>query len=95
MKDVIPSYGLNALLYFLNYVEDVNNDPILPDTLIRQIKYKYKPELVNAMCEALEWYEKNQDFNYEAQLPIRKNNAQILIYLRNVKLLFQKEGIMN
>ena len=94
MTNLPNKYGLNALLYFLNYIPDVNSDPILPENLISQIKTSYKPELVSAMCEALQWANNNKDYDYTSQLPLRQSNAQILVYLDKVHTLFEKEGLI-
>ena len=86
-------FTLNALLYFLNYIQDVKCDPILPPPLIKQIKERYKPELVIGFQEAIRWAIENQDFEFCKQIPVKYSNAEILIYFENLDAFFQREGI--
>lgn len=95
MKQENAPYALNALLYSLNYIRDVQDDPIIPDHLVTQIKNKYKPELVKGMCEALIWAKNSQDFDFASQLPLRQNNLDIVIYLKKMNDLFKEKEIFH
>jgi hypothetical protein len=95
MKDESKApFGLNAVLYFLNYVSDVEADPVIPDSLVMQMKEKYRPELIDGIREALAWVKLNQDFDYASQIPVPYSNNEILIYLDNLTRLLKKEGIL-
>lgn len=87
-------FALNSLLYFLNYIYDVSEYPVLPDNLIDQIKNKYEKELVDGMCEALTWSKSNSDFDFSSQIPLRYENTEIVNYLDNVRRQFIEEGIL-
>lgn len=93
MTEDTPPQGLNAILYFLNYVTDLSNDPVLPDHLMQQIKFKYKPETVRMMCDSLRWSIENPDFDFEKQIPLNYKNEEIYLYLKKVDQLFQDKGI--
>lgn len=86
-------FALNALLYFLNYVEDIENDPVIPNSLIKQIQYKYRPELVKGMCDALKWARAHPNFDFSGRLPTPYENDQAVIYLTKLDAIFEKEGI--
>lgn len=95
MTDSGPPNGLNMILYFLNYVTDLEANPILPPNLVRQIKQSYKPETVRLMCNAVKWSMLHPDFNFAGQLPVNYKNNDILQYLNRVNNLFEREGIYN
>jgi len=92
MDDDTPQ-GLNAVLYFLNYITDVSANPVLPDHLVEQIKHKYKSEMSKLMCVAVKWAIANPNFNYESQIPVHYNNKQIYEYLINLDKIFAEENV--
>lgn len=87
-------FGLNVVLYFLNYVPDVQADPVIPNSLVKQMKEKYRPELIDGIREALAWSKANPEFDYASQIPVPYGNDQILIYLGNLARLLTREGIL-
>jgi hypothetical protein len=94
MKDEAAApFGLNAVLYFLNYVSNVEADPVIPHGLVKQMKEKYRPELLDGIREALMWAKANPNFDYAAQIPVPYDNKQILIYLENLTNLLKREGV--
>ena len=64
-----------------------------PPPLIKQIKEKYKPELVIGFQEAIRRAIENRDFEFCKQIPVKYSNAEILIYFENLDTFFQREGI--
>ncbi|WP_027328383.1 hypothetical protein [Marinimicrobium agarilyticum] len=93
MVEDTPPQGLNALLYFLNYVTDLSTEPVLPDHLMQQIESAYKPEMVRMMCEALKWSVEHPEFDFEEQIPLSYKNEEIYLYLEKVDRLFESKGI--
>lgn len=93
-KPVRAPNSLNAILYFLYYIPDVTDDPIISPELITQIKERYQKSTVANLCEGLDWALNNVDFDFSSELPnLLKTNDEIVIFLRKIKIIFAEHRI--
>lgn len=85
----IPN-GLNAILYFLYYIHDVN-DTETYQKLEAHIKKTYAPEKIERFKQAVNWAIDTPEFIFEKQLPgLTKSHEEICVYFNHLKTIFDK-----
>ncbi len=85
----IPN-GLNAILYFLYYVYDVN-DTETYQKLEAHIKNTYASEKIERFKQAVNWAIDTPEFIFEKQLPrLAKSHEEICVYFNHLKKILDK-----
>ena len=86
--------AIKDVLYFLYYIENINNDPIVSEKQVVYLKNTYNKNELAEMYYAMDWGLRNTTYDFSGVLPnTRQSNPEILIYLRKMKKMFEDNDL--